>query len=176
VLRVGDKAIFESAVILEYLEETLPHPLHPGNPLERAEHRSWIEFGSAVLQDIAGMYSVSDANGVNEKTAALGAKFALVEKHLSDGPYFAGAKFGLVDTVFGPVFRYFDVFDQIDDFAIFDQKPKVAAWRRALKARSSVREAVVSDYEQRLWKFIEQKGSYLGKLAKKHRAEARNVA
>jgi len=33
-------AIFESAVILEYLEETEPHPLHPADPLGRAEHRS----------------------------------------------------------------------------------------------------------------------------------------
>src|SRR6516225_5164475 len=39
VLKVGDAAIFESAVILEYLEETQPNRLHPGDPLKRAEHR-----------------------------------------------------------------------------------------------------------------------------------------
>jgi glutathione S-transferase len=48
VLQVGDTTIFESAVILEYLEETQPKPLHPADPLRRAEHRAWIEFGSAV--------------------------------------------------------------------------------------------------------------------------------
>src|SRR5690242_4210013 len=42
----NDTAIFESAVILEYLEETQRNPLHPGAPLARAEHRAWIEFGS----------------------------------------------------------------------------------------------------------------------------------
>ena len=42
VLKVDDRAIFESAVILEYLEETGPHPLHPADPLRRAEHRAWI--------------------------------------------------------------------------------------------------------------------------------------
>src|SRR4051794_30373853 len=57
VLQVGDKAIFESAVILEYLEETHAWPLHPADPLVRAEHRGWIEFGSAVLADIAGFYA-----------------------------------------------------------------------------------------------------------------------
>src|SRR5215469_13561701 len=31
VLKVGDSASFESAVILEYLEETQPLPLHPGD-------------------------------------------------------------------------------------------------------------------------------------------------
>src|SRR4051794_21670632 len=62
-LTVGDRTIFESAVILEYLEETLPHPLHPADPLTRAEHRAWIEFGSSILNDIAGLYSAPDAPG-----------------------------------------------------------------------------------------------------------------
>jgi glutathione S-transferase len=57
VLQVGATAIFESAVILEYLEETEAKPLHPADPLRRAEHRGWIEFGSSVLNDIAGFYA-----------------------------------------------------------------------------------------------------------------------
>ncbi len=60
VLKVDETAIFESAVILEYLEETQPCPLHPSDPLRRAEHRAWIEFGSAVLNDIAGFYGAVD--------------------------------------------------------------------------------------------------------------------
>ena len=60
VLLVGDVPIFESAVILEYLEETQPKPLHPADALVRAEHRGWIEFGSAVLSDIAGFYAAKD--------------------------------------------------------------------------------------------------------------------
>src|SRR5579871_3224430 len=48
ILLVGDQAIFESAVILEYLEETQANPLHSTGTLQRAEHRSFIEFGSAI--------------------------------------------------------------------------------------------------------------------------------
>src|SRR6185503_201029 len=44
LLQVDDVALFESSVICEYLEETTPHPLHPGDPLERARHRGWMEF------------------------------------------------------------------------------------------------------------------------------------
>src|SRR3954451_6663364 len=36
VLKVGETAIFESAVILEYLEETQANALHPHDPLRRA--------------------------------------------------------------------------------------------------------------------------------------------
>ena len=44
-----------------------------------------------------------------------------VEAALGDGPYFGGASFSLVDAVFGPVFRYFDVFDAIGDFWFLDR-------------------------------------------------------
>src|SRR6187455_3352764 len=60
VLLAGDTAIFESAVILEYLEETQLRPLHPKDPLARAEHRAWIEFNSAVLADIWGLEIATD--------------------------------------------------------------------------------------------------------------------
>src|SRR3569833_4078791 len=61
ILQVGETAIFESAVILEYLEETQSNPLHPADPLRRAEHRSLIEFGSAILNAIWAFYSAPDA-------------------------------------------------------------------------------------------------------------------
>ena len=61
VLLVGEVSIFESAVICEYLDETLLPRLHPADALQRARHRSWIEFGSAVLNHIAGLYNAPDA-------------------------------------------------------------------------------------------------------------------
>src|ERR1700733_10411564 len=48
VLMVGEAAIFESAVILEYLEDTHSPPLHPADPLDRADHRAWIEVTSSI--------------------------------------------------------------------------------------------------------------------------------
>jgi glutathione S-transferase len=80
VLKAGEVAIFESAVILEYLEETQPSPLHPADPLRRAEHRSWIEFGSATLNDIAGLYSAPDEASFRQKAGKLSEKFAWLER------------------------------------------------------------------------------------------------
>src|SRR5436309_9653064 len=111
LLQVGEVPIFESAVILEYFEETQPHPLHPADPLRRAEHRAWIEFGSAVLSDIAGFYSAPDKAAFTAKTAQLEARFARLETRVAASPWFDGGEFTLVDAVFGPVLRYFDVFD-----------------------------------------------------------------
>jgi glutathione S-transferase len=82
-LKVGEHAIFESAVILEYLEETQPHPLHPGDPLVRAEHRSWIEFGSSVLNDISGLYTAPDVAAFDGKAKVLRWKFDLARNFSS---------------------------------------------------------------------------------------------
>jgi glutathione S-transferase len=60
VLVVQDTPIFESAVICEYLDETIGARLHPDDALQRARHRGWIEFGSALLSAIGGFYNASD--------------------------------------------------------------------------------------------------------------------
>jgi glutathione S-transferase len=167
VLKVGGHAISESAVILEYLEETQSHPLHPADPLTRAEHRSWIEFGSSVLADIAGLYTAPDSEVFQAKAEALTMKFGQIEQRVSStGPYFDGSEFSLVDAVFGPVFRYFDVFDNLGDFAagIGVAKPRVAAWRQALFQRASIRAAVAADYPERLTAFLRARGSHLSKM------------
>jgi glutathione S-transferase len=167
VLQVGDSAIFESAVILEYLEETQAKPLHPVDPLKRAEHRGWIEFGSTVLNDIAGFYAAVDETTFKAKTAQLEQKFARLEARVAASPWFDGENFSLVDAVFGPVFRYFDVFDEIADFGILSDKPKLARWRKALAVRPSVRKAVSADYPALLRDFVERRNSWLSGLQKR---------
>lgn len=171
VLVVGDKAIFESAVILEYLEETQPNALHPADALARAEHRGWIEFGSAVLNDIAGFYAAKDEATFKAKAVQLEQKFARLEQRVGV-PWFDGEKFSLVDAVFGPVFRYFDVFDEIGDFGILAGKPKLAQWRKNLAARPSVRGAVSADYPALLRDFIDKRRSWLSQLQAERRKAA----
>jgi glutathione S-transferase len=170
LLRVDDGVIFESAVILEYLEETQPNPLHPADPLARAQHRAMIEFGSAILSDIWGLEIAATPDAAMAKIAALSRKFARLEQGLGHGPWFAGETFGLVDAAFGPVFRYFDLFDRILDHGIFACTPKVTVWRAALAARPSVPAAVVADYPQRLERFVAQQDGYLAALLQKRAA------
>lgn len=168
LLLVGEgTALFESAVICEYLEETAPGVrLHPHAPLERARHRAWIEFASATLGSIAGFYAAADAEAFERKRAEPAAKMAWLERALGDGPYFAGGRFSLVDAAFAPVFRYFDVFDAVlPPLSMFDETPKLRAWRGALAARPSVRGAVAADYPERLAAFLRARGPHLSRLA-----------
>jgi glutathione S-transferase len=162
----GEVALFESNVICEYIEETQAGPsLHPRDPLVRAEHRAWMEFGSAVLSDLWGLETTTDPAIFESKREAVTAKFARVEAALGEGPFFAGEQFSLVDAVFAPVFRYFDVFDEFADLGIFKSTPKVRKWRAELARRPSVRSAVGADYPQLLRAFLKRYDAHLLKLA-----------
>jgi glutathione S-transferase len=167
VLLVGDKAIFESAVILEYLEDTQPMPLHPKDALARAEHRAWIEFGSTVLGDIWGLETSKDETSFMAKAKQSEERFARLEARLAAAPWFDGETFSLVDAAFAPAFRYFDVFDAIGDFGILANKPKIVRWRKSLRERASVRNAVGADYPQLLRAFMQKHDAYLSKLESK---------
>jgi glutathione S-transferase len=172
VLKAGETAIFESAVILEYLEETLPKPLHPADPLRRAEHRAWIEFGSAILNDIWGFYTVSDAIAFKSKVDQLAQRFAWIENRVVAKPWFDGSDFCLIDAVFGPVFRYFDSFDTIADFGILTNKPKIQRWRSSLANRLSIRQTVNPEYPQLLMNFLIARKSHLSGLIEASHKEA----
>lgn len=165
LLRVGDATIFETAVICEYIEEVeRAVPLHPAEPLERARHRSWVEFASAVIADVFAFYTAPDAAAFERKCSDLQARFRWLERHLGDGPYFAGARFYLVDAAFAPVFRLFETFDRIGEFGVFTGLQRVPAYRAALAERASVRQAVVPDYAQRFGKYLSERGSHLSRL------------
>lgn len=155
-------AVFESAVICEFLEDVGAGPsLHPSDPLERARHRSWIEFASAILADIWHFETATDATTYETKREALERKFVRVEAELGDGPLFCGSRMCLVDAAFAPIFRYFDVFDALVPTDLFAHTPKVDAWRRALFERPSVTDAVLPGYEERLRAFLTRHDAYL---------------
>lgn len=161
VLVVDDQPIFESAVICDYLDETLAPRMHPADPLGRARHRSWVEFGSSILNAIGSFYNAKDELALNRAAGEIQQKFSQLEAVLDVGPYFSGVRFCIVDAVFGPVFRYFDIFDEIANFGFLKGQPRVMARRKALSARPSVRDAVSPDYPQRLTTFLRNRNSAL---------------
>lgn len=171
----GEAVIFESAVILEYLEETQPNPLHPADPLERARHRGWIEFGSAQLNGVARLYNAKNNDAFNGEQAGLRGGFERLEGELegqADGPFFGGTRLSLVDAVYGPIFRYFSVFELRADLRILEGLPRIALWRESLAARPSIANAVAPSYAVQLAAFLQARGSVLGNRVIAHAQQA----
>lgn len=161
VLKVDDEVLFESAVICEYLDETHGFPLHPSQPMPKAKHRAWMEFSSVLLTGLWNLSMAQDEATLERKRQDLNLYFATLEANLGPGPYFAGSEFSMVDVFFAPVFRYFEVFDTLRDLKLFEGRPRLAAWRQMLAARSAVQRAVPADYAARLLHYLQDRESIL---------------
>lgn len=155
------KSLFESSVICEFLNEITPNSLHPGDPFERANHRAWIEFGSGILNGIAQLYSASSFEDFELARKSLRYRFTTLEERLGSGPFFSGPHFQMIDAVYAPIFRYFDVFERFLELEVFIGLEKIQAWRAKLRDRDSVQRGVQYDYPERLVDFIVKRGSYM---------------
>jgi glutathione S-transferase len=71
LLLVDKVTVFESAVICEFLQGLYTPARQPPAPLQRAQHRAWIEFGSALLNLIAGFYNAVDEAALLSKASEL---------------------------------------------------------------------------------------------------------
>ncbi|MCK7610754.1 glutathione S-transferase family protein [Roseibium sediminicola] len=169
LLKVGDEYLFESAPIVEFLDETRPPKLHPMDPVERARHRAYVEFASQILNGIGAFYSAKDDTGFAAASEALKTRFRHLETVIDpSGPFFGGPSFSLVDAAFAPVFRYFDVFESFVALDVFDGLDRVTAWRDQLAKRGSVRNAVSADYPDLLRAFLRKRNSWLSDLLAQH--------
>ena len=151
-----DAVVFESSVILEYLEETAPGTkLHPADALERAQHRAWMEFGSATLGDLWRVTSAKDAAALAGGIEAVRGKFQRLEGIVA-GPFFAGEKFSAVDAVFAPLFRQIGVINAVAPTGLLEGFPKLTAWADALAKRPSVAVAVPGDVRELYLGYLEK--------------------
>ena len=92
LLIVDNEVIFESAVICEFLNEITSESLHPSDPVKRAKHRSWIEFGSSILDAIGQFYSATSYAEFEEQRHFLITKFEQLESNIEGESFFSGAK------------------------------------------------------------------------------------
>jgi glutathione S-transferase len=107
----ADAILFESTAICEYLNETQDGvSLYSNNAISRAQQRAWVEFGVAALSEAWQFLNAKELAVADDKKAAFRDKLLRLESTLEQGPYFSGSVFSMVDAMFAPVFRYFDLF------------------------------------------------------------------
>lgn len=163
LLLIGDKVLFESAVILDYLDEVYPPRLHPSDPLRRAQHKAWIEYGSGLLQQQRALGLAEDEERFMEALAQLSARVARLQDPLEEGLFGGGAGYSLVDAAYAPFFMRMDIQAAIRRQITAALPPSVMAWSGRLLARPSLQRSVVEDFTPRYLRFLRQKGAWLAR-------------
>lgn len=146
VLKVGDAVLFESAVIMEYLDEVNPPSLHPADPLRKAHNRAWIEFASGLFFCQFNMVMAQEKEACDTAEQELREKLAQVEQQVA-GPLFNGEAFSLADAAYAPLFMRLAFLEKWQPMGLLEPLPRVRSWSEQLLARESVKRSVVADLE-----------------------------
>ena len=159
VLRVGEAVVFESAVIMEYLDEVNPPSLHPADPLRKAHNRAWIEFASSLFFCQFNMVMAQEQEACENAEQELRDKLALVNEQVV-GPYFNGEAFSLIDAAYAPLVMRLAFLEQWSPMGVLDGMPKMQQWSAALLARPSVMNSVVENLGELYRGHISTSGGY----------------
>jgi len=100
-----DLALYESKIIMEYLDERFPHPpLLPVYPVARAHSRLWIyrlERDWAPLVD--SLNSPGSPHSVDQQRRALKDSLLAIAPIFTEMPFFMSEEFTLVDCCLAPL-------------------------------------------------------------------------
>jgi glutathione S-transferase len=147
----GGLRLWESAVILEYLDEAFPEqPLMPSRPAERAKARLWIDFAnSRLLAATHRMIFTTDESSRRGLVADMIESVRHLEREMTerpqDGPYLLGADLSLADIALHPWFEQAATLERFSPFRMPADCPGVARWRDAMSSRPAVRSCARSD-------------------------------
>ncbi|HPE61882.1 MAG TPA: glutathione S-transferase family protein [Thiolinea sp.] len=161
VLLVDGTPVFESAVIMEYVDEVYGPQLHPVNALQKALHRAWVEYCSNLLGAQYRMVTSRDREGFETARIELEQGLQRVSDALpKETPYFSGEHFALVDTAFAPLFMRLAILKR--DYALkLKFSDRVQVWSDALLARHSVQTSVVENFGDVFGMFLNKSEGYL---------------
>lgn len=153
VLKVGERAIFETPAILRYLAEVHGDAgFWPRDPLARAEVDMWAEWakhevaeaftGPIFWRVVRTPRARWDVAAIRAAVEALEQQLAIAEARLADRAFLCGDVLSLADIQFGHVlYRYFDIEIARRDF------PHLRAYFDRLSERPAYRAAVMISYE-----------------------------
>ncbi|HTV36554.1 MAG TPA: glutathione S-transferase family protein, partial [Xanthobacteraceae bacterium] len=152
VLRIDDSvSLFESSAIAEYLDETLPPRLHPGDPIARAVNRAWTDYVPTFAESTTGIAYAGDEAAYDAAAAKIPVAFERLERALDKqsaaGPFFNGNAYSLVDASYAPFLQRYYFLDRIRPLGVIEKFPRLKAWSAALLKRPSTHSFPEAEFE-----------------------------
>ena len=120
----------------------------PNDPLQRALHRSWIQFCGSFFGDIFNLIGGKDEDAVENIEYDILEKLEQVEAIKSATLCFHGDELSLVDTAFAALFMRLDLLKAGRDLLDNKRFPKLNAWSQHLLGLDSVKNSVVPEFPQ----------------------------
>lgn len=165
LLLIDHETLFESSVILDYLDEVYPPRLHPPDALQRARHKAWIAYGSELMSQQHMLALAKGRAEFEARLAELKTKMQRLTEPLARGLFGDAERFFLTDAAYAPLFMRLSIQGELCPEVSASYPPDVAHWADALLARPSVQKSVVPDFATRYLRFLREKDSWLASQA-----------
>jgi glutathione S-transferase len=160
VLVADGSALFESAAICEFLDETHPPGLVPADPFERARQRAWVEVANDLLAAQFKTFTAAEPSEAEMTRAVVHALLVRFEEAITAGVMPERA-FGLIHLAVAPALHRFVVAADRLGVDLLARTPKLALLSRRLTQRPSVAETVPEDFGDQFIQILAERGSLL---------------
>ena len=161
ILRVEDEVLFESSVILDYLDDVYSPRMHPRDPLHKARHKAWIEYGSGLLMDQAAICLAQDEGDYYTKLEIFRSRLDRLRDPLMAGQLGGGREFSVLDAAYAPLFMRLQILGRLREETSELYPTEVEAWSDHCLQRPSVAGSVVEDFTTRYIAHFAGKQSWL---------------
>ena len=161
VLQVGDDVLFESTVIIEYIEEVFGPQFHPSDALTKAKNRAWMEFTSPLYGSTFNLMMATNKDDAIKHIDFMRFTQKNLDTAMTNKPWFNGSDFSIMDIYAAPYFVRVDFYKQHFNLDILDGFDNLQAWSKEILARPSVQKSKVEDFDMTMMKRMVENKSYL---------------
>ncbi|KAI4328353.1 hypothetical protein L6164_020712 [Bauhinia variegata] len=142
VLIHGGKPICESAIIVEYIEETWTSgpSILSSDPYDRANARFWVAYIDDKLFPSMRSALATDEEAKKPLFEQIEEVLLKMEEVLLNKPFFGGDQIGLIDIVLGSLLLWLEVLENINERKLlFEEKtPALVKWAERFLADPAV--------------------------------------
>ena len=169
VLVTDGEAIFESAIINEFIDETTSPRLLPSDPLQRAKQRAWIAYSQELLRNQFMMMTAKDDAGFVEAKDSLLTNLAKLSEVAPERRN-RGEGIDLLDASIAPMFMRLHLAGSVNEEARaqIPADTGIFEWMDWIMDSDEVKGSVIDDFPTVWESYFRGRGS--------HYLETRNAA
>ncbi|MEM9424981.1 MAG: glutathione S-transferase family protein [Spirochaetota bacterium] len=165
----SNEVIFESDAISEYIEELVPEPLFPRDPVAKAQQRAWSYLASKnYLVQCSAQRSPSQ-EVLQERADKLRTAFAKLDKRLDDSSYFNGLpanNINMVDIACLPLLHRAAIIEKHTQYDFLAGFANLKILQKNILATELPRKSVSADFEEKFSAFYLSEDTYLGQIVR----------
>ncbi|KAI3729110.1 hypothetical protein L6452_17759 [Arctium lappa] len=154
LLHANEPPVIESLLILEYIDEILPHvhPILPRAPSLRAHNRAWAYFIDTkffpLFEDLRQSPNKEGQDMAKKQIREVAKLMEQVFVECSDGKaYFGGDNIGYLDIALGCFLGWITFSETLNNYKVFDEtiSPRLVEWAKKMRLHEAVKKARPTD-------------------------------